>query len=79
MRFTLGDNATARPLVERATGRELCASQAKLPVATVLVSGEEHRAVSATRAGEQLQLRFAGVDTPHLRCERRTGLDLAFD
>jgi hypothetical protein len=63
MRFTLGDDATARSLIERATGRELCAPQAKLPAATVLVHGKEHRAVSATRAGEQLQLRFAGVET----------------
>ena len=35
MRFTLGDDATARALIERATGRELCAPQAKLPAATV--------------------------------------------
>ena len=66
-RLVIGGDARCVSLVEKATGRGLCAPDAGLHIASANVGGKECMASSAAVEGGRLALRFAGATAAALR------------
>jgi len=62
-RAVLGGDAVWRSLVDKTSGRDYCAADGKMPVATVRVEGKTCSADRASLAGERLTVGFRGCDT----------------
>lgn len=62
-RLVLTGTAQCASLVQKPTGRELCAPGVALPAAAITLAGRTCQASAATAEGDQLTLRFAGTDT----------------
>ena len=63
VRLTWADDATWQSIVDKASGRDYCHADAKLPLGSVHHGGKEHRASAVSLAGGELTLRFADTDT----------------
>jgi len=73
-KLVLNDDATWESLVEKPSGRECLAADAKVSLASVRHSGESFEANAVTLEGDRLVVRFGGTDTV-LHC----GVDRADD
>lgn len=59
----LDERAQCLALVDKITGQDHCAADARVPFATAVVDGQYRRADQASLAGDRLTLGFAGCDT----------------